>query len=444
MKTGLAQELIEIYTRRESAYERTRAWRFDAAIGHIPTDFFGTLVNAIILSLLIADRAERSLLMVWLLGMSLLATFRFALGLLWRSPLAPSPQFLRRAFTGSLMMHGLVTAVPILLLVPADAVAERCVMLVWLAGTSAWVATAYPLVAEAALGFMIFQFAPVTLLLLLSPERFWQLVGVGCFAFLPSMCVVVLRNHTHLMRGQINHFEKESLAAELALEKSAAEARNVALAADLEQRRLTEAELREAKERAETLAAELEKLSALDGLTGIANRRRFDQIFEREWNRAARSGQPLALILCDIDYFKEYNDRYGHQAGDACLRQLAQLLESGLRRGGDLAARYGGEEFAILLPDTTLAHAVGIAETLRESLRKIAIPHAGSRIGASLSASFGVAAVLPDRGRGTASLLRDADEALYRAKAAGRDRVAVAGVGGTMPGHEEGLDTRLH
>lgn len=441
MKTSLTQELVEIYSRGESAYERTRAWRFEAAVGHIPTDFFGTLVNAVVLSLLLAEHVSATLLGTWLLVTSLLAAARLAVGVLWDTRIGRGRQSLHRIFSGSLMVHGLVTAVPFLLMAPPDAIAERCAILVWLAGTSAWVATAYAFVLEAALGFMFFQFAPVTVVLLLSGNHYWQLIGVACFAFLPAMSTVVVRNHVLLMRGQINHFEKEELAAELALEKSAVDAQNTALAADLELRVQTETELRLAKERAERLAAELEKLSALDGLTGIANRRRFDQLFEREWNRAARAGHPLALILCDIDYFKEFNDHYGHQAGDACLCQLAGLLESGLRRGGDLAARYGGEEFAILLPETTLPNAITLAEGLQESLRKLAIPHAGSHIGPSLTASFGVAAALPARGRSTTELLREADEALYIAKAAGRNRVAVTD---TAPSHNGVTEARLH
>ncbi len=441
MVANLPRELIEIYTRGESAYERTRLWRFEAAFGHIPTDFFGTLINAVVLSLLLAGQTPAPMLGAWLVLTSLLAAARLTVGVVWSARAATERPLLHRAFSGSLMVHGLVTAIPFLLLTPPDAVAERCAILVWLAGTSAWVATAYAFVLEAALGFMFFQFAPVTVMLLLSGNHYWQLVGVACFAYLPAMSMVVVRNHALIMRGQINHFEKEELAAELLREKSAVDARNIVLAADLEQRARTEQELREAKDRAEQLAAELEKLSALDGLTGIANRRRFDQLFEREWNRAARSGHPLALILCDIDYFKEFNDHYGHQAGDTCLRQLAHLLESTLRRGGDLAARYGGEEFAILLPDTTLANAIALAETLRESLRKLAIPHAGSHIGASLSVSFGVAAALPSRGRSTTELLREADEALYGAKAAGRDRVAVVNPGSAR---ENITDARLH
>ena len=198
------------------------------------------------------------------------------------------------------------------------------------------------------------------------------------------------------------------------------------LEADLHRREIIELDLREEKARAEALASELEKLSSLDGLTGIANRRRFDQTLEREWNRAARAQQSLALIMCDIDYFKQYNDRYGHQAGDACLRQLAQVLETSLKRGGDLAARYGGEEFAILLPDTELENATMLAENVREHLQQLGLPHDASLVAPILSASFGVAALVPTAEMSPSVLIRRADEAMYEAKARGRDRIARA------------------
>jgi len=147
-------------------------------------------------------------------------------------------------------------------------------------------------------------------------------------------------------------------------------------------------------------------------------------MLEREWSRSAREQQSLALVMLDLDYFKQYNDIYLHQAGDACLRQVAALLKHCCRRPGDLPARYGGEEFVVVLPNTGLASAVEIAESMRTALMKLAMPHAGSKLPqAIVTASFGVAAEIPASGATPADLVRTADQALYAAKKRGRNNV---------------------
>lgn len=167
--------------------------------------------------------------------------------------------------------------------------------------------------------------------------------------------------------------------------------------------------------------AKLAELSSTDGLTGINNRRGFDNALKNEWQRAARNGYPLALALLDIDHFKAYNDHYGHQAGDACLRQVAELIASNGRRTSDLAARYGGEEFALLAPATDGAHAMAIARGICDELEKLALPHAGSPHGV-ITISIGVATAMPDEADDWSTLIEKADRALYRAKQDGRNR----------------------
>jgi len=170
----------------------------------------------------------------------------------------------------------------------------------------------------------------------------------------------------------------------------------------------------------------LAALSITDGLTGLANRRHFDDVLRTECARAARLEQPLALVMLDVDHFKTFNDRYGHQTGDACLVRVAHALAAAVRRGGDLAARYGGEEFAIVLPNTGASEARRVGETLRGAVEALAIPHAGAAAG-RVTISVGVA-LQPGPGaadRGPDALLRLADAALYRAKGAGRNRVVL-------------------
>jgi two-component system chemotaxis family response regulator WspR len=168
---------------------------------------------------------------------------------------------------------------------------------------------------------------------------------------------------------------------------------------------------------------ELRQLAALDALTGIANRRRFDEALDVEWQRARRQKAPLSLLLCDVDRFKDYNDKLGHPAGDLCLKKTAAALTGQLKRPADLAARYGGEEFAILLPDTDLAGALKLAEDCRRHLEQAALPHPTAPDGI-ITMSIGAASVLPGDGNTAEELVAAADAALYEAKRGGRNRVA--------------------
>ena len=171
---------------------------------------------------------------------------------------------------------------------------------------------------------------------------------------------------------------------------------------------------------------ELQRLSSLDGLTGIANRRRFDEYLEQEWLRAARGNKILSLVLTDIDHFKTYNDNYGHQGGDEVLRRVAQSLETGTHRPGDLVARYGGEEFAIILPDTDPSGAARVAEAIREVVERLNIPHGYSTAADYVTISMGVASIIPREGGLPSTLIEAADEALYEAKHSGRNRFVSA------------------
>ena len=171
---------------------------------------------------------------------------------------------------------------------------------------------------------------------------------------------------------------------------------------------------------------QLQKLVLQDGLTGIANRRSFDAALEREFRRGLRDGAPLSVLMIDADRFKSFNDSYGHQAGDACLRAIAQVLGGSMRRPADLAARYGGEEFVLLLPDTDAAGAAETAERIRAAIEATAIIHAGNAPGV-VTVSVGVASGVPGMtADSTAALLTAADAALYGAKTAGRNRVLCA------------------
>jgi len=169
----------------------------------------------------------------------------------------------------------------------------------------------------------------------------------------------------------------------------------------------------------------LETLSFTDGLTNIANRRHFDEALENEWARALRVQQPLALLMIDVDLFKGYNDHYGHQAGDECLRHVAKTLEANSRRSSDLAARYGGEEFTLIAPHTDSKSALHLAAAIRTTIEALEIPHVSSPF-SKVTVSIGVAVIIPEGLQQPKILIQLADKALYRAKGQGRNQVVLA------------------
>lgn len=167
---------------------------------------------------------------------------------------------------------------------------------------------------------------------------------------------------------------------------------------------------------------ELRRLTSLDGLTGITNRRHFDDTLNREWRRSMRQGTEFSVIMCDVDHFKEYNDRLGHQEGDDCLRKVAAALAAAMERGGDLVARYGGEEFVAILSETSLDGAGIVAERMRQAVAALSISHPGSPFG-HVTISAGVASGVAMPETDPRKLLKMADRALYEAKHSGRNRV---------------------
>ncbi len=184
------------------------------------------------------------------------------------------------------------------------------------------------------------------------------------------------------------------------------------------------AELQSTNRQLQAVNAALQQLSLVDALTGVANRRRFDDSLDTEWRRSIRSREPIALLLVDVDSFKDYNDCYGHLRGDDCLRRVARELDAGVQRAGDLVARYGGEEFAIVLPGVDDAAARRLAEALRERVEALDIPHRRSATGPRITVSVGVGVAVATSAASPAGLIAAADQALYAAKAGGRNRVA--------------------
>ncbi len=239
----------------------------------------------------------------------------------------------------------------------------------------------------------------ITLGLQLAPVL---LIGTGLF------CFIVIQSYAISLRSAQAFKDIQVLTEELG-----------SYSADLERK------VEERTEELESANVELERLVVMDGLTKIANRRKFDETLDREWTAHRRRKAAMSVVLCDIDDFKRYNDRYGHIKGDEALRFVARAIEGCLSRPGDLAARYGGEEFVVLLPDTPGEGAIEVAERLHLAVGDLQIAHEGSRNGL-LSMSLGTATLTPSGSARPSDLLQLADEALYQAKALGRDRVVTS------------------
>jgi diguanylate cyclase (GGDEF)-like protein len=176
------------------------------------------------------------------------------------------------------------------------------------------------------------------------------------------------------------------------------------------------------QQKLEAVNVELQRLVTIDGLTQVPNRRRFEEYFNQEWQRMKRDQQPLSLIICDVDFFKLYNDTYGHRVGDRCLQEIAQAIKEIIKRPADLVARYGGEEFAVILPNTDTEGATYVADKICDAIRTLAIPHQNSQVSPHVTISVGLTTEIPQPDSDLEEMIVAADRALYQAKVAGRDR----------------------
>ncbi len=223
--------------------------------------------------------------------------------------------------------------------------------------------------------------------------------------------------------GALDYIQKPVRKIELLARVNSA----LRLRREMKERREREEELEIITSLLEDANRELEKMASIDGLTGLANRMLFDKFLDREWKSALREDKKLALIMLDIDFFKYYNDFYGHQAGDECLKRLAKKLDEITYRPRDLAARYGGEEFAVIMPDTDIQGGIKVAERIRSGVESMEIPHEKSKVSGYVTVSVGVAIALPGNEEGVEALINASDQALYLAKNDGRNRVKFDG-----------------
>lgn len=373
------------------------------------TIWFTILVTWLIVYML-WDSASGDALLAWAGLSSILHASRLfhVLRRLRSDDFVDDPQRETRSLTAHLTLAGLSLAIGYLLFVAGAPRLEQYAVTLFAVGLASGAATVLTGCRFAFLGYSM------PLLSAIAAVELWAglVQDEGQRGFLGLMavlfCVVISVFQNRLERAYMTSLRLRHAHEALLMEKDVllAELRttNQALSAD----------------RDEFLVASL-----TDGLTGLANRRHFDRTLARDWERSRRDGTPLAFIMLDLDRFKDFNDRYGHMAGDDCLRAVADAISDTVSRGGDFAARYGGEEFVVLLPDTDARGASLIAERIRDAVAERGIPHASSRAGV-VTLSAGVASVTPDaQVPSSQSLVDAADEALYEAKDRGRNRVVV-------------------
>jgi diguanylate cyclase (GGDEF)-like protein len=232
--------------------------------------------------------------------------------------------------------------------------------------------------------------------------------------------ISALRSYGDLMTIEKNRQELANLYFTVKIARDNLEElvaiRTQELAEEIEERKKTEEQLKAANQ-------QLEYLANVDGLTQIPNRRSFDAHLQQEWGRMTREQLYLSLILIDVDCFKQYNDHYGHQAGDDCLKKVAIALKNTIKRTGDLVARYGGEEFATILPNTDAKGALHLAKQMRLSVAQLLLPHASSAVSSLVTISLGIASLIPGKNISPERIIELADRALYQAKQQGRDRI---------------------
>ncbi len=402
--------------------------KIEVLLNQAPVAMSAGVVAALISTVSFWHTSERNIVAGWFILYTLIFPVRYLL--ITRFNLTPiSNRNYSLALNSHLLFSTLAgllwSALGIYLLSSLQAF-DSFIILLMIGGLIAGAAATHSVILTAYFTFSVAVALPLIVFLFTSAEPGLNMFGLILGVFVIFLSFTAYRLNKLVGKSLSLQFDNLELLAELEKEKNQVNSLYKDLEIDLAKRKLAEEQLTREKEKAEQLAQSLLAISTLDGLTGIPNRRHFDSIIAREWNRASRTNTPLSLILCDIDHFKAYNDHYGHQKGDNVLVRIANLLQENARREGDLAARYGGEEFVVVLPATSVDNARMIAEQMRVAIEELSIPHKFSPSENIVTASFGVATLSPRPDQHLGELIAKADKAMYQAKQKGRNHVMVA------------------
>ncbi len=352
--------------------------------------YSSSIAAGVVLGLMFWDSAPRAGILVWAASYGSMIAIRHVLGKRFNAAPRRNEEAERWLyyFAAVVGICGVIWGVYGVFLANYADTYQLAVVIIALGALLSGAVNAYSVSVPVFLAFSLPTMMPIGVWLVLSPIGGNRFLGTMVFAWLVFMCFGALR---------FRKFALESLGYQF---------ENVQLVHNLEQ-----------------LAGQLKQLSSIDSLTNVANRRSFDEEFDAAIASAKQDGAPISLILCDIDFFKLYNDAYGHMQGDVCLRSIASQLDTVSRRLGALAARIGGEEFAVILRQAGVDSGVQLAEELRGAIERLGIVHSKSQVGGIVTGSFGVCSMVPADGTTRSDLLQRADEALYEAKRAGRNRV---------------------
>jgi diguanylate cyclase (GGDEF)-like protein len=320
-------------------------------------------------------------------------------------------------------LSGLLWGIFALLTLPIEVRGYTALTMLVITGLAGGSIGTYAISRPAYLIYASTSLLPLGIILVIQEESTLRTFGILVFVYYVFLSASMFRINKMLKQVVNLQFDNIDLLRQLEKEKELIAGMNQKLELDIENHIDTEKELLDAKIKAEGLADNLSLLTVQDSLTGIANRRGLDAFLSNAWARAIRNESPVSLMLCDVDFFKNYNDFYGHPEGDEVLKSIAKTIETRSRKGSDLAARYGGEEFIIVLPDTGIDMALIVAEKIRSAIQSLKIPHEKSSVNEYVTISLGVVCVTPNRDMDSSALVKQADKALYSAKEAGRNQV---------------------
>ena len=363
-----------------------RAAQLEQLVAHGVMASLGATAAAAVAAVALMSVVDRITLFAWLGAVALVQLVRLVAVAAYRRVTKRKDQVARwtRIHVLLVVVSAVAFGVGPIVIWPAEPL-HQLIIPITIGGLSAFAASAYAAVRGAALAYPIITLTPVAARLFATGTQTHVLLGCLVLAYLAVQVRMSLVMHAAALQTLRVGFVNRALVEELS------------------------------------------QLVRRDALTGIANRRQFEEALTREWQRARRNGEPLAVLVLDIDHFKDFNDDHGHAAGDDCLRKVATALQGTLRLGTDVVCRYGGEEFAAILAGATAEQATVTAERLRAAVRALAIPHARSPVAPIITISAGVASQVPSASDRAEELVKSADVALYAAKRGGRDRVETAG-----------------
>ena len=390
------------------------------AYRQLPTAAVSTLVVAIPIVWLFQKFVSLKLLLAWYVLLAIVNAFRLLSVRGIKADNFDIHKISRYIFLYQLSAFlGGSTWASLALLIPIVDVQYQLVIMVMLMGVAGGALTSNSSLISAYHSYTMPIFAGIIAQAFIMANTIYYVVGIVTIVYATYMTLTSWKLSKSLYNSIVQHFMWQDTALEL--EKAHSE-----LNVELTERKKAEEDLKDTQVELKNAIRHLEHVSAIDALTGIANRRSFDAALAREWSRARRENRHIALLMIDVDYFKEFNDIYGHPAGDEALKAIARVLRTYSKRAGDLSARYGGEEFALILSDAGQEYIEDLCEVLLEDISNLDIEHSGSAASTTLSISVGAAIVDSPTSDDYSPIINAADKLLYEAKQTGRNRFKLA------------------